>query len=136
MAKTASKTASISSLVRSAARNEGQFQAIVQDLLEKESVERLAEFFDKMNIPRSTLAEGLLEPLPSVTVASEKIGDFQEERAVSNGIQVYMERHARKIKWHSTHPSAEGSQNVLFVMRMTIMVTGMGTKINSRGPRS
>ncbi|TNE90759.1 MAG: hypothetical protein EP330_07470 [Deltaproteobacteria bacterium] len=120
-----SKTATISSLVRQAAKSEQLFTETSQAVLEEESHERIADFFDKLNIPRSTGSETNFEPIPSLTVTPDRIGSFEEEQAISNGIQKYLDRHERKIKWHATHPSVEGTENVLFVFRMMLVVTDL-----------
>lgn len=118
-----SKSATISSLVRQAAKTEQLFIETTQAVLDEESLDRVADFFDKLNIPRSTGSDQILAPLPTVTVKPDTIGSFLEEREISSGIQKYLDRHERKIKWHAGHPSVEGVENVLFVFRMMLVVT-------------
>jgi len=115
--------ATIASLVRTAARGESDFVSVAQSLLDEGDPQRLAEFFDKMNTPRSVGGEGLLESVPGLTVPGGTVTDFEAERAVADGIQKYLDRHERKIKWHATHPSIEGTQNVLLVMRASMYIT-------------
>ena len=66
MAKAKAKVATIASLVRIAARNEADFVASTLQVFAEEKPERSAEFFDRLNIPRSQGGEGLLEPLPTL----------------------------------------------------------------------
>lgn len=120
-----SKGASMSSLLRVAARTEGEFVEIIQSIIDEADHARTAEFFDKMNIPRSVLGEKTMEPIASFKVSDDKIGDYEQEQAIGLGIQKYMERHERKIKWHAGHPSLDGSGNVIFVMRCASSVTNM-----------
>lgn len=120
-----SKPVTISSLVRVAARSEDDFARIVQTVLDEEDHERIAEFFDKLNIPRSVGDDRVAEPLPEFPVAKNRIGTFEQERAISSGIQKYMDRHERKIKWHAAHPSMEGIRNVTLVFRTCSAVTTM-----------
>jgi len=51
------------------------------------------------------------------------IWGFEEEVAIGNGIQRFLDRHERKIKWHATHPSLEGSENVLLLFRACMATT-------------
>lgn len=115
----------ISSLVRAAARTEPDFRETAQRVLDEEPLERVANFFDRMNVPRSVVSDHNLEPLEGFTVTADRIGSYEEELAISRGIQKYMDRHQRKIKWHAGHPSVEGGSNVAMVMRTGLMVTEM-----------
>jgi len=117
--------ATISSLIRTAAKDEALFVETSQNVLDDESLDRIAEFFDRLNIPRSVGSDANLTPLPSLTVTVDRIGTFKEEKAISDGIQKFLDRHARKIKWHATHPSLEGSHNVMLVTRCGIMATNV-----------
>jgi hypothetical protein len=120
-----SKQATIASLVRTAAKSESEFTSTVESVFEEADPERIAEFFDRLNIPRSTGAEaGLLDPLPNlVTEHSMHIWGFEEEVAIGHGMQRFLDRHERKIKWHATHPSLEGSENVLLLFRACMCTT-------------
>ncbi len=122
-----SKVATIASLVRTAAKSEQDFLETVKSVFEEGDLERAAEFFDRMNIPRSTGADGgLLDEVPSLAgTAAEDIGDFEQEYVLSQGIQKFLDRHERKIKWHASHPSLEGAQNVLLLFRAAIMATNL-----------
>ena len=124
MAKAKAKVATIASLVRIAARNEADFVASTLQVFAEEKPARTAEFFDRLNIPRSQGGEGLLEPLP--TLEGDGIGtvySFDDERKLATGIQRFLDRHERKIRWHAAHPSSEGVQNVLLLFRAAMMVT-------------
>lgn len=118
-----SKPATITSLNRAAAKDEPSFIETCQMVLDEESLDRVAEFFDKLNIPRSVGSEHTLTEMSSFLVKPDRIGNYEEEKAISDGMQKFLDRHVRKIKWHSTHPSVEGSENVLFLTRCAIMVT-------------
>ncbi|TVQ89428.1 MAG: hypothetical protein EA397_15325 [Deltaproteobacteria bacterium] len=118
-----SKTVTIASLNRAAARSEAEFTTTVQEVIDEADHERTAEFFDKMNIPRSVPGELTNEPLPVFNVGTEGIGDYEQERAIGDGIQKFLDRHERKIKWHAGHPSLEGCDNVVFIMRTASAVT-------------
>lgn len=122
-----SKVVTIASLVRTAAKSEQDFIDVVQNVFQEEELQRAADFFDKMNIPRSTGADGgLLDEIPVLGgVALERTDDFEMEYILSAGIQKFLDRHVRKIKWHSTHPSLEGAQNVLLLFRAAIMTTNL-----------
>jgi len=124
------KVATIASLVRTAAKQESDFVATIIGVFEEEDVDRIWEFFDRLNIPRSQGAEsGLLDPLPSlITDATTRIWDFQAEHKISKGVQRYLDRHERKIKWHATHPSIEGTENVLLLFRAAMSVTELRLK--------
>jgi hypothetical protein len=124
-----SKAVTIASLVRSAARSESDFYATIEDVFAEGDMARVAEFFDKLNIPRSTSAEsGLFKHLPTPTATMLTLTDFEAEQAISRGIQRYLDRHERKIKWHAGHPSEEGVSNVLLLFREAMFVTNLRLK--------
>ena len=54
----------ISSLVRQAARSEAEFISIIEAVFTDETPDRIAEFFDRLNIPRSVEGENLADGLP------------------------------------------------------------------------
>jgi len=118
-----SKPATIASLNRVAARSEEEFVTTVQEVLAESEHERTAEFFDKMNIPRSVAGEFTNEPLALFTVGADAIGTYEEEQAIGDGIQKFLERHERKIRWHAGHPSVEGIDNIVLIMRTAVPVT-------------
>lgn len=122
-----SKTATIASMVRTASKSEAEFVETVQAVFEEPDAERAAEFFDRMNIPRSTGAEdSLLSEIPTLSgTAVSSVTDFESEFILSGGIQRFLDRHERKIKWHATHPSLDGSKNVLLLFRAAIMCTNL-----------
>jgi hypothetical protein len=100
-----SKVATITSLNRTAAKDEPLFIETCQMVLNEEPLERVAEFFDSLNIPRSVGSAHTLDPMSSFTIVTDRIGSYAEE------------------KWHAKHPSIEGAENVLFLTRCAIMVT-------------
>lgn len=120
-----SKQATIASLVRAAAKSETEFVETVEAVFQEGDAERAADFFDRLNIPRSTGAEeGLNAPIPNLqNEATMTIWGFEEEFSIGKGIQRYLDRHERKIKWHATHPSIEGAENVMLLFRGCMAVT-------------
>ncbi|MBN2798496.1 MAG: hypothetical protein JXX28_05050 [Deltaproteobacteria bacterium] len=120
-----SKVSTVSSLIRLAARTEEDFINVTRSVLEDGNLEVCSEYFDRLNIPRSVGSESNQMELPYLAVTSEQIGTFEEEQAISQGIQKFLERHERKIKWHTTHPSEEGIDNVLLLVRATAVLTDM-----------
>ncbi len=122
------KQATIASLVRSAAKSEPEFVETVNSVFDEDDVERIAEFFDRLNVPRSHGADsGLNDPLPSLTANAPnlKVWGFPEEVKIGDGIQRYLDRHERKIKWHAGHPSIEGAQNVMLLFRAAMVTTDL-----------
>ena len=121
-----SKAVTTASLVRAAARSEADFYATIHDVFEEGDMARVAEFFDKLNIPRSTGADGGLFRLTRKPGETElHVTNLTEEHAISQGIQRYLDRHERKIKWHAGHPSEEGIENVLLLFREAMYVTNL-----------
>jgi len=121
-----SKQATIASLVRIAAKSEAEFVETVSNVVQNEETDRVWEFFDRLNIPRSQGAEGtdLEAPLPELAGA-ERDMTFAEEFKVTAGVQRFLDRHEKKIKWHATRPSAEGADNVLLLFRACMMTTNL-----------
>jgi len=98
----------------------------VEQVLDEGDAERAAEFFDRLNIPRSILLDEGTQPnspLKKAVVKAETVADYTAEKEISYGIQKFLDRHERKIKWHSTHPSIEGVQNVLMLFRCASSLT-------------
>jgi hypothetical protein len=92
-------------------------------------MERAADFFERLNIPRSQGADsGLHDPIPVIEGNALLVENYLTEQLLCDGMHKYMERHIRKIKWHSTHPSIEGMENVLLLFRHVIIVTSMRLK--------
>jgi hypothetical protein len=122
-----SKQATIASLVRTAAKTEAEFMATVESIFEEDEIDRIWEFFDRLNIPRSQGAEDELHgPLPDVGgPAVNKLFPFDDEVRISNGIQRFLDRHERKIKWHATHPALDGIDNVVLLFRAAMSITNL-----------
>ncbi|MCB9680250.1 MAG: hypothetical protein H6733_02160 [Alphaproteobacteria bacterium] len=118
-----SKAVTISSLVRQAAKSEVEFVSTVVSVFTEEPVDRIADFFDRLNIPRSVEGEALLEPIPEPDPVCLKVTTYEDEHAISSGMQKYMDRHIKKLKWHAQRPSIEGSRNVMLLMRQAMYVT-------------
>ena len=115
----------IPSLVRQAAKTETDFVNVVEALVSEEDNPRLGEFFDKMNIPRSVAGDNFFVPVYDFTLAPLNTTNLIEEQAVSDGMQKFLDRHERKIRWHAGHPSEEGVANVLLLVRCGISVTNL-----------
>jgi len=118
----------IASLVRAAAKDEGEFKNVVQEILDTADHARTAEFFDRLNIPRSVLSDTNDAPLVVFETSDDKVGSWDEEREISNGIQKFMDRHERKLKWHATHPAIAGVENTLLLVRAAMSVTELRLK--------
>ena len=122
----AAKTATIASLVRAAARSETEFIKTISDIFEVGDAERVWEFFDRLNVPRSQSGEGgLHQPLPALEGNCLVVWDLHVEQKISDGVQKYLDRHERKIKWHSSHPTLDGLDNVLLLLRGIMMITNL-----------
>src|SRR5262245_61857967 len=121
------KQATIASLVRAAAKTEAEFMSTVEAIFEEDEVGRIWEFFDRLNIPRSQGAEDdLAGPVPELGgPAASKLYAFEDEYRISMGIQRFLDRHERKIKWHATHPSVEGIDNVILLFRAAMAITNL-----------
>jgi hypothetical protein len=120
-----SKQSTISSLVRQAAKSEAEFHSVVLTVFAEGDMERAAEFFDRLNVPRSVAGDNFQAPLMDLGAAASPIGNYEEEYAIGKGIQKYMDRHLKKLKWHAQRPSSEGGRNVLLVMREGMAVTDL-----------
>lgn len=118
-----SKSVTISSLVRQAAKSEADFVATVEQVFAEEPSERIADFFDRLNIPRSVEGDALLEPIAVLGGPCHTVSDYASEQAISSGMQKYMERHQKKLKWHAQRPSIDGGRNVLLLAREAMIVT-------------
>lgn len=121
-----SKQATIASLIRIAAKSEPEFVSTTEALYEEGDPERIAEYFDRLNIPRSqAAAEGAIE-LPMVHISGTALTaefTFEQEDKINAGVQRFLDRHERKIKWHAGHPAREGVSNVLLLCRYAIVAT-------------
>lgn len=113
----------ISSLVRQAARSEAEFISIIEAVFTDETPDRIAEFFDRLNIPRSVEGENLADGLPVLDKSVTSVTTWDDEKMINSGIQKYMDRHLKKLKWHAQRPTMEGSRNVLLLMRQGMIVT-------------
>ncbi len=114
----------IASLIREAAKNETAFLNTMGGVLEEDDPERIEEFFARLNIPRSAKADDTLvdkselhsEPTISVTT-------FQSEMNITDGIQKFLDRHMRKLKWHVAHPAIASARNCVRLYRAMSVVT-------------
>lgn len=124
----AKSKSTIASLVRSAAKDEDEFKQVIEEILEAREHARTAEFFDKMNIPRSVISESNSRPIVHFEIQGDMVGSFEDEREICDGIQKFMDRHERKLKWHASHPTSEGAKNTLLLMRASISITELRLK--------
>jgi hypothetical protein len=120
-----SKTVTIASLVRNAAKEEAEFVQTIVSVFEDEDVERIAEFFDRLNIPRSQGTETLAAALPEFDSSNTRVTSLTNEALISRGVQRFLDRHERKVKWHSSHPAPDGIENVLLLFRSAMMITNL-----------
>jgi len=120
-----SKAATIASLLRNAAKDENEFVATVVGIFEEDDMDRIAEFFDRLGIPKPVGNETLSAPLPMFGAGGTKVNDFATEAVISKGIQRFLDRHERKVKWHATHAAADGIENVLVLFRSAMLVTNL-----------
>lgn len=122
-----SKVATIASLVRNASRSEAEFLQTIEEIFGEDDAERAADFFDRLNIPRSTGSEGnpLEAQLAEPSAAMLNVTTFENEQSISSGMQRYLDRHERKIKWHATHPAIDGVENVLLLFRQAMFITNL-----------
>jgi hypothetical protein len=118
-----SKQVTISSLVRQASKSEVEFVEVLNTIFQEGDAERVSDFFDRLNIPRSVEGEALQSALADASAAARDISTYEAEAQINRGIQKYMDRHLKKIKWHIQRPSIEGSRNVLLLMREAMIVT-------------
>ena len=125
MPKKSQKVKTISSLNRVAAKSEENFISTAQGVISDSDAARTTDFFFNMNIPRSVMSETTLDPIEEFVVTPSEIHSFLEEQKISLGIQKFMDRQVRKLKWHAKNPGLETSSNVLMIMRCTIITTTM-----------
>jgi len=114
----------ISTLIREAAKTEAKFKAILNDEILADTPERIEEFFGKLNIPRSTKADDtLVDDLSMGDLSVLVVTTFEAEVGAAEGIQKFMDRHMRKLKWHTAHPALEGIANCVRLFRAMGIVT-------------
>ncbi|MEQ1505808.1 MAG: hypothetical protein ABMB14_26470 [Myxococcota bacterium] len=121
------KQASIASLIRIAAKTEAEFMATVESIFEEDEIDRIWEFFDRVSIPRTQGAEeDLTAPIPEAVGPSvNKLFAFDDEMKISSGIQRFLDKHERKVKWHATHPGVDGIDNVALLFRAAMAITNL-----------
>ncbi|MFH1464973.1 MAG: hypothetical protein ABIO70_11370 [Pseudomonadota bacterium] len=108
----------ISTLVREAAKSEANFLNVLNTELLSDAPDRIEEFFAKLNIPRSTKADDtLVADLLLGNADQLAVTTFADEVKVAEGIQKFMDRHMRKLKWHVAHPAQEGITNCVRLFR-------------------
>lgn len=117
--------ATASSLARNAIRSEPEFIQAITEMFEEQDLKLAADFFEKLNVPRSTGTDNVDGDLPEIQGIALQTTNFVDEQVLSNAIQRYLDRHERKVKWHAGHPSIEGVENVLLLLRQAMIVTNL-----------
>jgi hypothetical protein len=113
----------IAALVREAARSETAFLATLNAVLLDEEPGRLEDFFTKLNIPRSSRTDDTLSMDFEADEAGITVSTFEKEVRVTEGIQKFLDRHVRKLKWHVSHPTIDGTQNCIRLYRALAVVS-------------
>ncbi|MBN1335778.1 MAG: hypothetical protein JXB39_07435 [Deltaproteobacteria bacterium] len=124
--------------VREAARSETAFLATLNEILQDEEPGRLEEFFTKLNIPRSSRTDDTLSEGGDTSETEVAVTTFEQEVRVAEGIQKFLDRHVRKLKWHVSHPTLDGVQNGIRLYRALAMVSRLRVRrtlalLESRG---
>lgn len=114
----------VASLVREAAKSEAAFLNTLNEVLAEDEPERIEEFFAKLNIPRSSKTDDTLveETAPTPPQAEVTVAGFAQELQITDGIQKFLDRHMRKLKWHVAHPGLEGIGNCMRLYRAMAVV--------------
>ena len=68
-----SKQVTISSLVRQSAKPDAEFVRVLLEVFENETPERVAEYFDRLNVPRSVQGDEFNAELTSLDAAAKDI---------------------------------------------------------------
>lgn len=103
------KPPSIASLVRAAAVSRAAFVNTMVSVLETEDTERIIEIFGRLNVPKVYTE---VADMPAIEDLPVSVKDFELEAALASGFNTYIDRHMRKLKWHTTHASDESVQAV------------------------
>jgi hypothetical protein len=103
--KAPKKPPTLASLVRLAGAGEETFIAGTLDILQQHDNERSVEYLTRLNLPR----DFILHPdgIPSLEGLDVAIVDWQTETVVIEGMEKFIERHIRKLKWLVNHPDTE-----------------------------
>jgi hypothetical protein len=107
-----SKPPTIASLVRTATHSEKQYVENTTAMFLAADHERTKEYFSRLSMPRVWAVE---EPAEFPPEALETIYDFAVEYDLMAGQTKFIERNIRKIKWHISHPSLEGSDSIALI---------------------
>lgn len=104
-AKKAAKPPSLASLVRIAGAGEEAFIQGTLAIIDEADNERTVEYLTRLNLPR----DFALHPdgIPSLAGLPMTVLDFEDEIVVTDGIEKFIERHIRKLKWLVNHPDLE-----------------------------
>ena len=100
--KKTAKPPTLASLVRQANHSEQAFVDMMLMVLGQGDVERSVEYLTRLNLPR-TFEEAETD-IPSLEDAEMAVTDFQTEVTITGGIEKFIERHVRKLKWLVNHP--------------------------------
>lgn len=103
------KPPSIASLVRAAAVSRAAFVNTMVNVLETEEPDRVIEIFGRLNVPK--VYTEIVE-MPAIEEIPVSVDGFELEARLAEGFNTYIDRHMRKLKWHTTHASDESVQAV------------------------
>ena len=123
MAKAAKpkKPPTLASLVRVAAGGEEIFIDQTLEILDQGDNERSVEYLTRLNLPRDF---GLNpDGIPSTEGREMTVVDFATEIIITEGIEKFIERHIRKLKWLVNHPDAEAVRAGVGLYRAKCIMT-------------
>ncbi len=104
-AKAPKKPPTLASLVRLAGATEESFIEGTLAILQEGDNERSVEFLTRLNLPRDF---GLNpDGIPSLEGLDVAVVDWQTETVIIEGMEKFIERHIRKLKWLVNHPDVE-----------------------------
>jgi hypothetical protein len=116
------KPPSIASLVRTAAISEHAFVTTMTDILKTEDPERIIEIFGRLNVPK-LFTEAVDQP--AFDELDLDIHGFDHEIEIASGFNTYIDRHMRKLKWHTTHASDESVEAVRGIYSVTTTIAAL-----------
>ncbi len=100
--KKSTKPPTLASLVRLAAAGEDAFIEQTLAILKKGENERSVEYLTRLNLPRDF---GLNDDgIPGLENQEILVDNIQTEIIINEGIEKFIERHIRKLKWLVNHP--------------------------------
>lgn len=116
------KPPSIASLVRAAAVSRAAFVNTMVSVLETEETERIIEIFGRLNVPKVYTE---VADMPAIEEIPVSVKDFELEATLAGGFNTYIDRHMRKLKWHTTHVSNESVQAVINIYEAATAIAAL-----------